>query len=642
MQRCMTVVGVLAMCSAAAAKPSYRSHPPMRALPTASTRPLDNGPTYCVDADKGDDGHDGSKASPFKTINEAVKHLKPGDTLCLRGGTYYEHVVVSCAGEATRPITIRSYPGELAVIDGGIREFMDSPAQAWEPAKDGVPGEYQSVKVYPGLGKVLGNFGDSMVPLHGYRNLIDLRSTNEYWNLKEKLSPAENFYCGPGIGYDAQTGRLHARLAHYTLDVLGDNRYLGETDPRKLPLVIAGAGVALRITEASHVRIRDVVVRGAADATIRVDNADDVELDGVTAFGGSPGLLIEGTRRLRVLHSAIRGLAAPWSSRAGMKYRGTPSYLLIATAAAPYNRETEIADTELTDSHDGPFIGTIKGLRFHHNLVDNCNDDGIYLTAEGVGGDVQIYENHLSRCLTMFAFYGEFPPGGGVSIYRNVIDLRGPVHYHWPRSPDDPAFKPEAGGPSRFPSAGSLCGDHGGPVWEPMAFYHNTVIARKAAFRNYYGLGMGGHVSSRRKVYNNIFVQIEGNPGLAFGVADGVPLDVDGNLLWGTHDGPAAQAGFFESARQTTRPRARNKQAPARWGEHDRFADPRFGRFSEDNGRPLDLSLRPDSPAIDAGAAIPSDWPDPFRERDRGKPDIGALPRGVAPSEFGPRPTPSR
>ena len=32
------------------------------------------------------------------------------------------------------------------------------------------------------------------------------------------------------------------------------------------------------------------------------------------------------------------------------------------------------------------------------------------------------------------------------------------------------------------------------------------------------------------------------------------------------------------------------------------------------------------SPLKDAGVAIPDDWPDPWRERDAGKPDIGALP----------------
>ena len=45
--------------------------------------------------------------------------------------------------------------------------------------------------------------------------------------------------CGPGVWYDMKTGRIHARLGHTNLAHLGDQNYRGETDPRKLPLVIA-------------------------------------------------------------------------------------------------------------------------------------------------------------------------------------------------------------------------------------------------------------------------------------------------------------------------------------------------------------------------------------------------------------------
>ena len=46
--------------------------------------------------------------------------------------------------------------------------------------------------------------------------------------------------------------------------------------------------------------------------------------------------------------------------------------------------------------------------------------------------------------------------------------------------------------------------------------------------------------------------------------------------------------------------------------------------------------MRANSPAIDAGVQIPVDWLDPFRKQDTGRPDIGALPRGVESSEIGP------
>ena len=68
----------------------FLSHAPMRPLPAASKPPLAKGTTYFVDAAKGDDKNDGSEAKPWKTIQHGAKHLKPGETLYLRGGVYHE------------------------------------------------------------------------------------------------------------------------------------------------------------------------------------------------------------------------------------------------------------------------------------------------------------------------------------------------------------------------------------------------------------------------------------------------------------------------------------------------------------------------------------------------------------------------
>jgi hypothetical protein len=78
------------------------------------------------------------------------------------------------------------------------------------------------VNTYPDLGgnkdgtNLLGNFGDSMIPLHGYRLLADLRNVNEYsYKLNaSKTEAGDGIYCGPGVFYDTNAGRIHVRLAH--------------------------------------------------------------------------------------------------------------------------------------------------------------------------------------------------------------------------------------------------------------------------------------------------------------------------------------------------------------------------------------------------------------------------------------------
>lgn len=611
-----------------------------------------DGPAHYVDSAKGNDATDGTRDKPFQTFGHAISKVKPGQTIYLRGGTYYEHVSITVAGTTDKPITIRSFPGELAIIDGGIREFFETPEKAWEPCPDGVKGEYQSVKSYPNPearadgSNVLGNFGDSLVPLHAYRFIGDLRTDNVYFNLKTNTGGESSIYCGPGLFYDRGSGRIHVRLAHTGMKYLSDkDNYRGETDPRKMPLVVAGQreNSPLSLRGAKHIRVQDLVVRGASGPTVELLQCEDIEFDGVTAYGGSTCFVARDSTGLRLAHSACRGLAAPWTFRGSLKYRAIESRLFSASGWTPTgvdNRDFELAYSEFTDSVDGVFIGSVRGLRMHHCLIENVSDDAVFLTAgtgfDGItpGGDMQIYQNRFARCLTCFAFgvgHGRqkvlasgFQTGSGSHIFRNVFDLRKPVMYQQPRSPEDKA---------EITSNGRFAGDHGGPAWEPMTIYHNTIIADDAPRYTYatWGLGNAMGRGTKRRVFNNIVVQLNALPGATFPpvISD---FQADGNLNWSVALGPMQTADPFTKFRQSKAFTDSKQQYPPGWGANDRFADPKFAKF-DPVVKINDLRLQMGSPAIDAGVAIPNEWPDPLREK--GKPDIGALPFESEPWAIG-------
>jgi len=72
-------------------------------------------------ATTGDDEQAGSREAPYRTLQHAVMQLAPGDTCYLRRGRYHEVVHLrGVRGTAEAPITIRAFPGELAVLDGTI------------------------------------------------------------------------------------------------------------------------------------------------------------------------------------------------------------------------------------------------------------------------------------------------------------------------------------------------------------------------------------------------------------------------------------------------------------------------------------------------------------------------------------------
>jgi hypothetical protein len=628
------VVGAGATIVGSASSAAPATHAPMRPLPAASDRPAAAGTVLHVDP-KGDAAGDGSAKRPWKTIEAAVKKLRPGDTLYLHGGTYFESVTIAAAGTAKAPITIRSAPGELAIVDGGLREFEDAPAAAWEPVKDGAPGEFRSVRAFPALGtegravSLGGNFADSMVPLHGYRFAQDLRTDNRYWNLPSNVEPGQGVYLGPGLWFDGQTQRIHVRLAHTKLAAQPAN-YAGETDPRKVALVIGGERPALRLDKAAHVRIQDIVLRGSAARTVEIIGASHVELDGVTIYGGAPALFASATDHLRIVRSALRGTAAPWSSRASMKYRGNSPYLLIADSRGAQSRDWELAYDEFSDGHDGLVIDSVKGLQLHHSRIDNFNDDGIYLTLApraSLPEGVHIFENIVSRVYTALAFaeaedHSPNKVGPGVYLYRNVFDLRDGT-YTW--IPKDAAVAP-AISPSR------LCGDHGAPTWEPLFFYHNTVVTAGNAWRDYYGAQLVmGTKGTKRRLFNNIFLQLDGNPGLAV-PAPTDDIEAGGNLLWGVKAGPAFQGDFFAPRKA--------KPALAPFGAGDVYADPKLAHVKPGDAA---LDVRPlGGGGVDAGVKMPAEWPDSLRAADKGKPDIGALPLGAPMLRVGPSSAPRR
>lgn len=66
----------------------------------------------------GNDANTGILNAPVKTIQYALGLAVPGDTVMVRGGTYYEQLTIPRSGLLGKNITVKAYPGEKPVIDG--------------------------------------------------------------------------------------------------------------------------------------------------------------------------------------------------------------------------------------------------------------------------------------------------------------------------------------------------------------------------------------------------------------------------------------------------------------------------------------------------------------------------------------------
>lgn len=642
---------------ASAAEPNGR----IAWVPPPSQRPLGSGPTRFVDSARGDDAADGSLAKPWKTVMHGLSQIGPGETLCLRGGAYYERVRIAAVGRADAPVTIRGYPGETAIIDGGLAEFFVDPAQAWEPVA-GTTDEFRSARRYRNLRYVHGSFGDTMIGLHTYYHALDLRSTDEGWHPGDPNDPMSDMaavYCGPGLWYDPAEGRIHARLAATHLREM--RNYTGSNDPRQVPLVIAASdAVSLTLDGAEHVRIQDLTIRNGGHDTVVLQQTKKIEFENCTIWAASNGVRAFGAVGLKIVGCGLHGNLPPWTFRAENSLRNREGRgrrditrlnthaLLVPSAgrefdvyAFPQNEDWEIAYCDFTDAHDGVYFGGVS-TKFHHNFVGRLHDDGLYISPMYLRyyeqpAKLEIYENHITECLTAIAFGGpELRNTDQAYVYRNLFALETVVPTMRPAKIDElPGFTPS-----------KAMGDHGSPPWSATNIYQNTFRFLTPGRSAEQAL-IGAESPERpRRLLNNVIEVVDppatipseivatfrtaGKPPRFPPIA--VPAAgagvSDGNLYWivGIEAAPGAAAlAKFQSSPAFAASKAEHDGG---FTSRSRVADPQL----DEHGVPAD-----GSPVVDAGAPIPSDWPDTRRDADAGKPDIGAISKGGAPLKVGRR-----
>jgi len=621
----------------ASAQPIGISHSPLRKMPLVSQRPLSPGNARFVDVKTGSDEGSGQENKPWRTLAHAVKQLRPGDTLYLRAGVYFEQLYLGLQGRADAPIIIRSYPGEQATIDGSLPEFALSPAENWEPCPGGVEGEFRSMKPWPNLRDVVGYFGDTQTGLQTCWHRKDLQSTSETFTGTGSKGAADKdvdpIYLGPGVWYDRQTGYIHCRLAHTHLPSPLIN-YEGETDPRKYPFTIAPyRSTPLFFDQAEHVQLQDLIVRGGGYVTVLMEQAKHITLDNVTIFAGAYGIRALSTDHLAMTNCGVYGSLAPWTFRSDASKRDYPgrphrnlsrlnTHALIEVDAGressvwayPQNDHWKISHCHFTDSHDGVYLGAIH-VEFHHNVFENLQDDGIYLSPmyqrhklDGTDPQIRIHHNVFRQLLTALAFGGNEPnTHDQIYVYRNVFDLREPIMAgRMSETRAEPSL-----------TTGKLIGDHGSPPWSTLTLAHNTVIAggsRDALM----AAGAGATPERPKRVINNLFLHTDRLPAYPIPAAGRDNLISDGNLFWSPSTDDKAAAAVFKKWLASPA-LAKNKKLYEPGNEsHSIVADPKLEKYVPAAG----------SAAIDTGVEMEFEGFDPAEKSDAGRPDIGAIPAG--------------
>ena len=91
---------------------------------------------------QGSDGGNGLPGAPFRTAQELVDALAPGEVGCRGAGTYGGGLTFEHGGSAGAPIILRSYPGEEALVTG--RVWVERGADYVTVADLSLDGNYQN------------------------------------------------------------------------------------------------------------------------------------------------------------------------------------------------------------------------------------------------------------------------------------------------------------------------------------------------------------------------------------------------------------------------------------------------------------------------------------------------------------------
>ena len=491
-------------------------------------------------APDGDDGGPGTEAQPWRTLGRATRDLVPGDTLELRGGSYYERdLQLGIAGTAAQPITLRNRAGETPVLDGGLRQFRGADNGDWLPY-DSARSIYRSADAFPGAGRVFGvlgaaSDGDLLVPYEDYAALSsDL----------EDYSASTPFYVGPGVFWNSGDAHVYVRLQPSRYHARLGLPAPASLDPRRVPMVLFADGALLRLqSSAAFLVFEGIALRHGATVVDVAGGSHDLTLRRCDLLPGRYGVVArDGAHDLVFDALHVDGHFPAWLARSDVKRpsAGPPAHLLQGSALQLEGGIDRVVIgngvfTRLFDAIDTD--GAPTGFDVHHNAFDTIRDDVFEIAT--AGHHVNFHHNTIRVAAAAVSWAGSVaPPAAGAGtkyVHHNVIDTSSPQLY----GRDDPQHLLASAwrGPRGDGMATGLpFGTHdtsslAGP--DPWKIYQNTIVGAEDVDGD--GLGVAYRFppfdpAVPHEVCNNILVQT-GDPWLVNDarVADGSQA-FDGNL----------------------------------------------------------------------------------------------------------------
>ena len=592
-------------------------------------------------APHGLDSNPGTIARPFKTVQKCADVAAPGETCRLRKGIYRETIRPQTSGKSNAPITFAAYKNESVTISGTelVGEWTEDREAIFKTKVTLPVDDYSDTGFFANQVFVNGE----MMPEARFPNLNEerdflrpkllgggLKSTGETTATIEnnKIPALSQGWTGGKVWanewYTTRTGtitdgtadKLTAQMTApwkrgafwlyffgkaELLDSPGEWFYNAKdktlslwSPDSNLPsqVEVKQRNFAFDLTDLSYIKIENLNL--FANTITTSDRSTGIVIDGIEAryvshhmtlpplpksekaYDSDSALFLASHAhdtgiQLRGNNHTLKNSVIEWSSGNGVLLEGNNHEI----------NNNIIASTNYQVSYAAPVRINGKGHKIIHNTITRAGRDAINIdwhTAGTKATDIEIAYNDISQ-------FGMLSTDlGGIYVCCHVNLAGGSIHHNWIR--DAKAFSPFWGTRGIYLDIESF-----------NSTIHHNVVWNLTGGKDNHNLLAGSPRGSDR-VYNNTFLG---------------KVSIDGKTV-------EARNNIF----------AASKNINNVDGVHNLFVDtdPQFAlpltKESKSTNHSPDFSLKPNSPAVDAGTVIDGITPDVIGD----VPDLGAYERG--------------
>ncbi len=523
----------------------------------------------------------------YPTIQAAVNAAQSNDIILIQPGVYYEYVSFDGSGKTN--ISIVGTSRESTIIDAADTNLINVPNSLWENQGNNIfrtPFNH-SVGDYP------------------YASITDSILLFTYPTMQNFLEG----YAGSGIYLDETSNYLYIYIEN------------GQ-DPNQLPISVSKALAALYLRNCNSWKIKNLTFKHGARANVFFRyTCNDITFDSIATLNCKYGILHWGSSsNVEIKNSYFRSnINKSWSwVEVKQPPNGAPKTMEGSAIKLDYVLNSKIHNNEIYGTFDGIGLSNILAHgeinnQIYENKIHNIFDDAIEL--EEGGRLVQVFSNII---YDSFVGISLAPYEGGPHyIFRNEIITDKEILWDDSNGQDwryGYIFK--LGG-KKLPSYNPEI------KCENAKIYHNTFVG----YRSVVQFAAYNDLWKDFEFYNNIFYSHLGYPIMDSGLSEEGNV-YNSNLYFRyTHailikrwnDTVAGDFASLEVAKLSP------PGVSSNWEENGIEADPLFKGVLPivSEGSLVEISLKQESPAINSGIIINSDWPDVVGIVDS-LPDIGA------------------